>query len=397
MDTPKLHEQFSAGERKVNEYVNRILKGESKESILKDLPSFFVSGIEKGLAARQKPEQTILSETSVDVPPQYKGLDTKTLLEIWTIPVYIDPEKTKRLQAEKMRVIAALRTQESKQQKAGEQALAEQAQIAQTKQELGIAPTTFDRIPDMEARKKLTGWDASYTLANVARQQGVNLSKISREAYVDFAIQNNLAIDDAQLRVAPWQRMATSALEIVSENKLRRAQIQPDVDKAFAKFSYEISKRAEGDDRMIENGIRIRKGTKDSNSWLFFGINNHTGGGTETYKSYISFKDLNTLTPDRFTQFITALRDAGYHGDIKIFQDLIDMGIKLNDQIVMHGGTKADADLALRVAETFFGSDLDQKNVGKDEVINGVNKSYSQILAMKIANAINPPKMKQAA
>lgn len=58
----------------------------------------------------------------------------------------------------------------------------------------------------------------------------------------------------------------------------------------------------------------------------------------------------------------------------------------------MHGASKNDADLALSVAEKFFGNNLDQKSTGKDEVINGKSLSYSQILAEKIKNAINLPK-----
>lgn len=90
-------------------------------------------------------------------------------------------------------------------------------------------------------------------------------------------------------------------------------------------------------------------------------------------------------------QFMAALRDGQYNGDIKIFQDLSEQGIRLNDQIVMHGGSQADAELALQVAEKFFGTDLDQKSVGKDEVVDGENKSYSQILAKRIPDAVNPP------
>ena len=78
--------------------------------------------------------------------------------------------------------------------------------------------------------------------------------------------------------------------------------------------------------------------------------------------------------------------------NIKIFQDLSEQGVRLNDQIVLHGVSQADAELALQVAEKFFGADLDQKSVGKDEVIEGKNKSYSQILAQRIVDAVNPSK-----
>ena len=259
-------------------------------------------------------------------------------------------------------------------------------------------PTLAAEAPPLlsiEERKKLNGWSASYELANVAKQQGIDLSTISREDYVEFAIQNSLAIDDSQLRMPPWQRMATSAQEIVSANKEKRATITDEADKSFAKFCFDIQKKAGEKDRLVQEGIKVRQGTKDSNSWLFFGINNSIPENpSETYKSYISVKDLNTLTPERFTQLMVALRDSKYNGDIKIFQDLSAQGVNLNDQIVMHGASQADAELALQVAEKFFGADLDQKSVGRDEVIDGENQSYSQILAKKIKNAVNPPKTK---
>jgi hypothetical protein len=317
------------GQKKVEEYVDRIRNGESKDSIFKDLPPSFKDGVEK-----------ILNE-SVE-------------------------EKNKRYESEQNR-------------------------IEELREQLGAKKSTEKiNLLDIEERKKLQGWTASYELAKIAKQQGIDLSKISREEYVNFAIQNFLAIDDDQLRVAPWQRMGTSVEEIVLENRKRKAQIKEESEKEFAKFCYETQQKAGQENRFISENIRIRQGTKDSNSWLFFGINNGTGEkSNETYKSYVSVKDLNTLTPERFTKFMTALRDAKYNGDIKIFQDLSEQGVRLNDQIVMHGGSQADAELGLQVAEQFFGADLDQKSLGKDEVIDGENKSYSQILAKKISEAVN--------
>lgn len=235
----------------------------------------------------------------------------------------------------------------------------------------------------------LHGWTASYELARIARIQGVDLSRMSREEYADFAVQHSLAIDDDQLRVAPWQRMATSVQDIVMENRERKARITEESEKGFAQFSFGMQQKAATEDRAIAEGIRVRQGTKDSNSWLYFGINKGTGEKqAETYKSYVSVKDLNTLTSERFKNLMTALRDAGYNGDIKIFQDLSEQGVRLNDQIVMHGASEADAKLALVVAEEFFGDDLDQKSVGKDQVVDGESKSYSQLLADKIARTV---------
>ncbi|HAT68513.1 MAG: hypothetical protein A2481_00365 [Candidatus Yonathbacteria bacterium RIFOXYC2_FULL_47_9] len=402
----KENKPLTGGEQKIEEYANRIKNGESKDSIFQDLPESFKSGIEDKLAnlAEEKTEQGIS-----EIPPQYQGLNSETLDFIWTFPEYIGQEKTKELKEKKARVLAALREKESSEITKTERHQADQKEIEELREQLGIVkPVEGTEIREGEAtapkpeepptlsveeRKKIHGWTASYELAKIAKQQGVDLSKISREDYANFAIQNSLAIDDDQLRVAPWQRMGTSVEEIVLTNRERKSEIKEDSEKAFAKFCYEIRQKAGQEDRFLSENIRVRQGTKDSNSWLFFGINNGTGGkSNETYKSYVSVKDLNTLTPERFTQFMTALRDANYNGDIKIFQDLSEQGVRLNDQIVMHGGSQADAELALHVAENFFGADIDQKSVGKDEVIDGEPKSYSQILAQKIAEAVNPSK-----
>ncbi|MBP6855122.1 MAG: hypothetical protein KBD26_02595 [Candidatus Pacebacteria bacterium] len=388
--------------QKIEEYVNRIKNGESKDSIFQGLPESFKSGIEKRLnkTSEEKPEQGIS-----EIPAKYRGLDSETLDFIWTFPEYVDQEKTKELKEKKARALAALREKESAEKGKEERHQSDQQKIAELREQLGVtkpvetmenqekplAVSKQEELPalSIEERKKLHGWTASYELAKIAKQQDIDLSKISREEYVDFAIQNSLAIDDDQLRVAPWQRMGTSVEEIVLANREKKAQIKEESEKAFAEFCYKIQQKAGQENRFLSENIRVRQGTKDSNSWLFFGINNGTGEkSSETYKSYVSVKDLNTLTPERFTQFMTALRDAKYNGDIKIFQDLSEQGVRLNDQIVMHGGSQADAELALQVAEQFFSTDLDQKSAGKDEVVDGENKSYSQILAKKIKESI---------
>lgn len=99
----------SAGEAKVDEYVERILQGESKEAIFEGLSDSFRITIEDKLAARAE-EADEYADTGV--PPQYKGLDAEIVEMIWTIPEYIDPEKTKKRKMWKARVVAALREKE---------------------------------------------------------------------------------------------------------------------------------------------------------------------------------------------------------------------------------------------------------------------------------------------
>lgn len=246
-----------------------------------------------------------------------------------------------------------------------------------------------------EERRKLVGWPASYALAHMAKQLGVDLSMLSREDYAQFAIDNELQIDDNQLRVAPWQRMMESPEEINDEIKRRRAMITSETAESFDRFMLDTIQTSKQADRFIEEGIRVRQGTQHSNSWLFFGINQGTGERSDTtYKSYLSFKDLNDMTPDRLRSFMRALRDGGYNGDIKTFQDLTGQGPRLNDQVVMHGASEEDAKRGLEIAERFFADQLDQKSMGKDQVINGKEMSYSQVLAEQIAHAIHPEMQK---
>ncbi len=245
---------------------------------------------------------------------------------------------------------------------------------------------------NIEANKKLRGWGASYELARIAKEEGVDLSTMSREKYAEYAIKNYLAIDDDQLRVNPLQRNCLSVEEALKVSKDERSKINEDTEKNFHSFSYEMMHLAEKEqkERFISPEVRILSGTKDSNSWLYFSINNGTNTNeSDTFKSYFSLKDLNTLTPERFKKFLSYLQEKGYNGGVKIFQDLTEQGTRLNDQVVMHGYSEMDARVALRLAEEYFRGEILSKSFGKDEMVNGESKSYSQVLSEDIYNKIN--------
>ena len=243
-------------EQKIEEYVNRIKNGESKDSIFQGLPESFKSGIEKRLnkTSEEKQEQGIS-----EIPAQYRGLDSETLDFIWTFPEYVDQEKTKELKEEKARALAALREKESAEKGKEERHQSDQQKIAELREQLGVtkpvetmknqekplAVSKQEELPalSIEERKKLHGWTASYELAKIAKQQDIDLSKISREEYVDFAIQNSLAIDDDQLRVAPWQRMGTSVEEIVLANREKKHKSKKNQKKLLQNFVMRYNKR----------------------------------------------------------------------------------------------------------------------------------------------------------
>jgi hypothetical protein len=245
---------------------------------------------------------------------------------------------------------------------------------------------------EIERRKKLSGWDASYELAKIAKTEGVDLSKLSREEYANYAIKNYLKIDDSQLRTNPKHRNATTAQEIIDIKKADRDSLTEESKKAFDSFyraMMAIVNKPQAE-RYLAQNVRLYSGTKDSNSWLYFGINNGTNTNESfTHKSYFSLKNLNDFSPEMFRDFMIELQKRGYNGDVKIFQDLEVQGPALSDQVVMHGYSENDAKLALQVAKEFYGDKILESSYGKDEVINGKNMSYSQILSDKIAERVD--------
>lgn len=255
------------------------------------------------------------------------------------------------------------------------------------------AQTAADRKQRIQSIK--TGnTQSAFALATIAKQEGVDLTTMSREEYVAYAKQQGIRLSDQTLREQPSLRSATSMDEILQRRKALGPQTAEDVkaDKDFAAFANSVQRLAEGKGTQhngeVAPGVAVRSGTKNSSSWLFFGIGK--GAGTDsngdTHKSYIGFKNhYQSLTPARFVAFMSALKDAGFNGDVKSMQDL-ESQRTLSDQIVMHGNSKADADLALQIAESFFGNELSFKDKGIDNKTGG---SHSQILANTLSSELD--------
>jgi hypothetical protein len=110
--------ETSAGQRKINEYIERIKQGESKDAIFQGLPESFRNAIDKNLNNQEKEKS---KEDSLKIPPQYEGLPSYVLEEIWIIPVYIDQEKTQFELARKAAVIEQLRKKEAENSEIAEQ------------------------------------------------------------------------------------------------------------------------------------------------------------------------------------------------------------------------------------------------------------------------------------
>lgn len=126
---------LTGSELKIQEYINRIKNGESKESIFEGLPPSFISAIELGLNRNEPTQET---DDHVSIPEQYIGLDADTLEQIWTIPIYVDPIKTEQETARKKMVIDQLRAEEERGLREATQREDDKSRIAEIEQELGI-------------------------------------------------------------------------------------------------------------------------------------------------------------------------------------------------------------------------------------------------------------------
>lgn len=134
--------QLSAGELKIFEYVERIQKGESKEEIFKDLPRGFIRSIEEKLGSSEgdkieQPEENITTEDNI--PTQYEGLPAEIVEELWTIPIYVDSEKTKQENQKKQQVIVFLKQKEKSRAEKEEKQTEEQERVEEIKGDLGIS------------------------------------------------------------------------------------------------------------------------------------------------------------------------------------------------------------------------------------------------------------------
>ena len=132
------------GEDKVQEYIARIKAGEDKESILKGLPPSFLKGIEEGLLEKKDKEKQAeidmgkKEEEILMIPPQYEGFDSDTIEDLWVVPYYIDPEKTKLERERKEKVIDKLRQAELSNEEKINKDIDNFSKIQQARESLGI-------------------------------------------------------------------------------------------------------------------------------------------------------------------------------------------------------------------------------------------------------------------
>ncbi len=200
----------TGGEQKIQEYINRIKNGESKDKILEGLPSSFVFAIEKGLENNELRETD--KKENPAVPPQYEGLDSETLDFIWIVPEYTDKEKTKAEKERKSKVLEELRLKEIGQNKKEEQSLSDQEDAERIKKELGISeteePETKNKDKFSEFRMKNGETDQGFfwnEYRNVIAKELKNSGQFEwgkERIYFDISIQDCEKLRDLIFKIA---------------------------------------------------------------------------------------------------------------------------------------------------------------------------------------------------
>lgn len=247
---------------------------------------------------------------------------------------------------------------------------------------------------EYEQNMKLNGIEAVAKLNEYAIAEGLDITQMTREELVDYGISKFIKLSDSILRLDGQLRAVTGMkdyLEKVSE--MRKSRAGTTTEKIWDNFSNEIHKLSGNKDskaRELFPGVRASSANVNSNSWMFFMINNASLTSEDApHKSYFSLNKFNKNSPKQFKAFLEYLQKSGYKGSIKTFTQFR-TGITLSDQFVMHGQTEEDTKIGIKAAEEFFGDNLRHTSFGKDEFEDGKAKSYSQILAEKIQNSVSP-------
>jgi hypothetical protein len=129
-----MKEMLTGGEEKSLEYARRILAGEDKEKVLEGLGPVFRDAVEKQIKSQsnfqeKSVENKISQPYEIQIPAQYEGLDSETLDFIWTIPEYVDPEKTNQEKQRKQKVLESIKKKEQEQSQKIEKVNSEQEDI----------------------------------------------------------------------------------------------------------------------------------------------------------------------------------------------------------------------------------------------------------------------------
>ena len=272
-----------------------------------------------------------------------------------------------------------------------------------------------------------SSFDHQTDLAKAARKEGVDLTKMTRLEYARYAIDNGARIDKAAIRMQPSLRTFEGDVRgfIAAMNAMRKTH---DTDgkgnKEFNDWNAEMHRLSEnllnwheankafkkgkgadpGPRPSLDipgaGGARIKANNSQESKYIFaqVGKGKQTAHkSSDTYKAYVGLKEVGKqLTKSRAVAFLKALQDAGINADVKFIEDTV-FDSTSRDQIVIHGD-KATAHAAEKVAKTFWGSELDITEIGRDGPLKtGDHTSYSGLIEENINDQIDAAEAAAAA
>lgn len=217
-----------------------------------------------------------------------------------------------------------------------------------------------------------------FFLAKKAKQQGIDLSKLTRTQYIDFAEKYGCFLRYEIIRMHPRLRTAQSDAELeqmIADDKL--------IDNKQTRNYYRMSAEHQANPEMqVMPGVTVHPDTIDNNTWLYYTVNKGLGMyENQVPKGYIGLKSVNSFSAEKWKAFLQRLQQAGFDGSVKTVQDP-NLARNISDQIVMHGRTAQDVTVGLETAMNFFKDDVVFKDQGEDREINGKWHSYTQWLEM---------------
>ena len=234
-------------------------------------------------------------------------------------------------------------------------------------------------------------------LSEIAASEGVDLTSMTREQYVDYAVKNGVVLDGNAIRMQPALRSQSDVSDAYEAQNMqsRRAVAGAKTDTAYEAMTTRLKALR---DVVFDTGVQIKDGfikaLDHADGWVNFQVRGEPGRSRvksdETHKAYFNFgaKYAQALTEKSMKALLSALHAAGYNGQVKIGESSNQM-TRLADQMVLHGESLADSQLGQQVVSDFFAQSgiVVDSNIGTDTKVNGKSQSYSEKLAQRTKDA----------
>lgn len=201
-------------------------------------------------------------------------------------------------------------------------------------------------------------------------QAGIDYASMSQDQWAK-ALSVNPSLADTR-----GQRGIYNALTLRPE---LRAKPYFSISSELAAKAYDLMDRIKSETGMIGS----------STGWMYknFGDSKTKNPDGTRSKAYLTVKNpIENLTPERMSELVKELEKSGYNGSVKTVQKApftAERLIKSFDNVVFHGKTQSDVDIAASIAQRIFG-----KAGSVSFGIDPVGTSHTDHLASLVAKSI---------